>query len=311
LADKTEQLQQNITAEEPQRHVDGHCNNPFPCEFKAYCERQDGDYPVSWLPNAAKAVQILHANAIYDIRGIPAGMLTSETHIRVRRVTINGRAELDDDAAMVLTKLEYPRYYLDFEAINLAIPRWNNTRPNQQYPFQWSCHIQHEDGSVEHKEFLDVSGLDPRRAFAESLIAASGNSGPVIVYNQQFERGIIKGLAALFEDLSGQLQAINQRIFDLLPVMRKYYYHPDMKGSWSIKNVLSCLVPELRYSDLGDVQNGLMAQSAYLDITGGRLSTEQTDSLQTDMLEYCGLDTYAMLAIVDRVCLSSNNKTQR
>ena len=311
VADETEQLKQNITAREPQRHVDGHCNNPFPCEFKAYCERQDGDYPVSWLPNAAKAIRVLHANAIYDIRDIPAGMLTSETHIRVRRVTINGKAELDDDAATVLNKLDYPRYYLDFEAINLAIPRWSNSRPHQQHPFQWSCHIQHQGGRVEHKEYLDVSGLDPRRAFAESLIAASGNSGPIIVYNQQFERGIINNLAALFDDLSEQLRAINQRIFDLLPVMRKYYYHPGMKGSWSIKNVLSCLVPELRYSDLGDVQNGLMAQSAYLDITGDRLSAEQKNLLYKDMLEYCKLDTYAMLAIVDRVCSSSNKNAQR
>jgi hypothetical protein len=307
LSDKTEQLKRNITAQEPQRHVDGHCNNPFPCEFKAYCELQDGDYPVSWLPNAAKAIQVLHANAIYDIRDIPAGMLTSEMHIRVRRVTINGQAELDDDAARILKKLEYPRCYLDFEAINLAIPRWHNTRPNQQYPFQWSCHIQHEDGTIEHREYLDVSGSDPRRAFTESLITVCGNSGPVIVYNQQFEKGIIKSLAALYEDTSEQLLAINQRVFDLLPVMRKYYYHPDMKGSWSIKNVLSCLVPELRYSDLGDVQNGLMAQSAYLDFTGGKLSAEQRDTLHADMLEYCKLDTYAMLAIVDRVCSTSSN----
>ena len=134
------------------------------------------------LPNAAAAIRKLHANGIYDIRAIPAGMLTSETHERIRRVTISGRAELDPGAASILNRLDYPRYYLDFETIKFAIPIWEGTSPNQQHPFQWSCHIEHADGTVDHRDFLDVSGNDPRRRFAESLVAACGNAGPVIVY---------------------------------------------------------------------------------------------------------------------------------
>ena len=84
--------------------------------------------------------------------------------------------------------------------------------------------------------------------------------------------------------------------------MRRHYYHPDMKGSWSIKSVLSCLVPDLRYSELGEVQNGLMAQSAYFEMINGALSEGEKHRLHRDMLEYCKLDTYAMLAIVDAVC---------
>ena len=182
------------------------------------------------------------------------------------------------------------------------MPVWQGTRPSQQHPFQWSCHIQKKEGTTTHKDFLDVSGNDPRRKFAETLITACGTEGPVIVYNQSFEKGIIKNLAGAYEDLSDQLLAINARVFDLLPVMKKYYYHPDMKGSWSIKNVLTCLLPELRYSDLGDVQDGLMAQSAYYEIISGKLSKEEKDSLYADMQDYCKLDTYAMLAIIDKVC---------
>ena len=302
ISDEIERLKQNITKGEPVRHVDGHCKNPYNCEFKSYCEKQDGQYPVSWLPNAAVAIRKLHENGIYDIRDIPVNILTSETHIKVRRVTINGHEELESNAADILRKLDYPRYYLDFETINFAVPIWQGSRPSQQHPFQWSCHIQKKDSTTTHKDFLDVSGKDPRRKFAESLIAACGTEGPVIVYNQSFEKGIIKNLAGVYEDLSDQLLAINARVFDLLPIMKKYYYHPDMKGSWSIKSVLTCLVPELRYSDLGDVQDGLMAQSAYHEIISGKLSKEEKDSLYADMLDYCKLDTYAMLAVIDKVC---------
>ena len=303
ISDEIERLKQNITKGEPVRHVDGHCKNPYNCEFKSYCEKQDGQYPVSWLPNAAVVIRKLHENGIYDIRDIPVNILTSETHIKVRRVTINGHEELESNAADILRKLDYPRYYLDFETINFAVPIWQGSRPSQQHPFQWSCHIQKKDSTTTHKDFLDVSGKDPRRKFAESLIAACGTEGPVIVYNQSFEKGIIKNLAGVYEDLSDQLLAINARVFDLLPIMKKYYYHPDMKGSWSIKSVLTCLVPELRYSDLGDVQDGLMAQSAYHEIISGKLSKEEKDSLYADMLDYCKLDTYAMLAVIDTVCL--------
>ena len=302
ITDAVERLRQELTKEEPVIHVDGHCNNPFKCEFKAYCEKQDGEYPVSWLPNAAAAIRNLYANGIYDIRDVPVELLHSETHLKVRRITIAGHAELEPEAAETLNALDYPRYYLDFETMKFAVPIWDGTKPNQQHPFQWSCHVQQEDGTTAHEEFLDVSGNDPRRQFAETLIDACGTQGPVIVYNQTFEKGIIKTLAELYEDLSNQLLAINERVFDLLPVMKHYYYHPDMKGSWSIKSVLTCLIPDLRYSDLGDVQDGLMAQSAYLNILSGKLSTKERDSLIEDMREYCKLDTYAMLAIIDKVC---------
>ena len=301
ISDAVKQLRKNLTQEEPVQHVDGHCKHPYPCEFKSYCEKQDGEYPVSWLPNAAVVIRKLHNNDIYDIRDIPVDMLSSETHLKVRRVTINGQLELEPDAAAILKELDYPRYYLDFETINFAVPIWQGSKPGQQHPFQWSCHIQQQDATTD-KEFLDVSGQDPRRKFAETLIATCKTAGPVIVYNQSFEKGIIKSLAGQYDDLSDQLLAINTRVFDLLPVMKKYYYHPDMKGSWSIKNVLTCLVPELRYSDLAEVQDGLMAQSAYHKIISGKLCKEEKDSLYADMLEYCKLDSYAMLAIIDKIC---------
>ena len=95
-----EQLRQNLGDEEPVDHVDGHCKRPYPCEFKSYCEQQDGDYPVSWLPNAAVAIRKLHDNNIYDIRDIPVEMLSSETQLKVRRVTISAQAELEPEAGL-------------------------------------------------------------------------------------------------------------------------------------------------------------------------------------------------------------------
>lgn len=246
-------------------------------------------------------VEELLARGIIDVRDIPAGELTSGTHQRIRKVTIEGVPELLPGAAAELNALAWPRYYLDFECIQFAIPIWADTRPYVQLPFQWSCHTEFKDGSIRHEEFLDTTGNDPRRAFAEALLEACHETGPIIVYNQTFEKGIIKRLADSFEDLRGSLLALNDRIVDLHPIVMRNYYHPGMKGSWSIKSVLPCLVPELDYSRLGRVQEGTQAQQAYFDLIGDELDSDSKSALRADLLAYCKLDTLAMVEIAHRL----------
>lgn len=286
-----------VNGPEPEKHITGHCKKPNPCEFRKYCESQESDYPVGLLPRGQKVIATLLANGITDIRDIPFDMLSSDNHVRVRNITIEGRPELLPEARRILDELAYPRYYLDFESIQFAIPIWAGTQPYQQLPFQWSCHIQNKHGDLEHEEFLDVSGNDPRRAFSEALLQTCKEEGPIIVYNQAFEKTVIKKLAEEFPDLERPLLALNERVFDLLPITQKYFYHPDMRGSWSIKKVLPCLVPELKYSDLGDVQDGTQAQQSYLDIIGDKRSADGKAKLTQDLRDYCKLDTLAMVEI--------------
>jgi hypothetical protein len=295
------QFRQMLGEPQPDIHVGSHCNHPHPCEFKPYCESRDARYPVATLPHAHKIIGQLIAQGIYDVRDIPVEMLSSETHLKVRNITRRGEAELDHQVVNILNKLEYPRYFLDFECIQFAIPVWGGTRPYQQIPFQFSCHIQQANGELLQRDFLDVTGADPRRQFAEALLQACGVEGPVIVYNQAFEKRVIRELAEQFTDLSDALRAINARVFDLLPVVKKHYYHPEMKGSWSIKKVLPCLVPELSYEALGEVQDGTQAQQAYLQIYDGRLNAAKQEKLIEDMQAYCALDTLAMVKILQRL----------
>ncbi|MDX1823307.1 MAG: DUF2779 domain-containing protein [Thiohalomonadales bacterium] len=293
-----------IKGPQPERHIGSYCNKPYPCPYKTYCEAHDADYPVAYLPNGWHIAQQLQAQGIFDIRDIPVDSLNSAIHLWIRRVTKEGRAELKPDARQILSQLNHPRYYLDFECIQFAIPIWGGTHPFEQLPFQFSCHVQINTGRLEHKSFLDTSGQDPRRAFAEALISACGESGPIIVYYQAFEKSVISGLIQLFPDLAGRLQAIHDRIFDLLPVLKQNYYHPDMKGSWSIKKVLPCLVPELSYASLGSVQDGTQAQAIYFAVINGSLDETAKEAGLADLLDYCKLDTLAMVRIIEKICNS-------
>lgn len=302
IAKQIEPFKTILTGSQPERHIGPYCNNPYPCPYKRYCETQDVKYPVATLPNGWRIAQQLIAQGIYDIRDIPSDMLNSELHLWVHRVTKAGQAELKPAASRALRQLAYPRYYLDFECIQFAIPIWEDTQPYEQLPFQFSCHIETATDTLKHHAFLDTTGQDPRRAFAEALLATCGEAGPIIVYYQAFEKSVITALIYLFPDLAERLQAIHDRIFDLLPVLKHNYYHPDMKGSWSIKKVLPCLVPELRYDLLGSVQEGTQAQAVYLKLISGEMSQPSLEQARTDLLAYCELDTLAMVRIVEKIC---------
>jgi len=91
--------------------------------------------------------------------------------------------------------------------------------------------------------------------------------------------------------------AIPERFFDLLPLARNHYYHRGMKGSWSIKDVLPTIVPELDYSNLV-VSDGLMAQEAYKEAIHSQTTPERKEEVRNAMLKYCEQDTIAMVKIV-------------
>lgn len=276
-----------------------HCSTPFACDFATYCSppETDVEFPVEILPYGKKMAEQLRAEGYRDLRDVPIDKLSNPKHIRVHRVSSTGIAELDAEATEAVRNLPYPRYYLDFETIAFAVPIWAGTSPYKQIPFQWSCHVEHADGTLTHKEFLDTTGNDPRRGFAESLIRTLGADGPIIVYNAPFEGSRMKELAEAMSDLAPQLLGAVDRLFDLLPLARNHYYHPAMKGSWSIKAVLPTIAPELDYSNL-TVAHGGMAQEAYLDLIGTELSDAEKVDLRRGLLAYCEQDTLAMVAII-------------
>ena len=275
------------------------CTNPFTCDFIGYCSppEEGVEYPVEILPYGKAVAAQLRADGFKDLRDVPADRFSNPKHLKVHAVTCSGEAILEPEATTQIQALSYPRYYLDFETVGFAVPIWAGTRPYMQLPFQWSCHIEQADGSMAHQEFLDLSGNDPRETFAKTLIEAVSMHGPVIVYNAGFEGARIKELATAFPHLASELLAIPERFFDLLPLARNHYYHPDMKGSWSIKDVLPTIAPELDYANL-EVSDGAMAQEAYKEAIHSQTTPERKEAVRSAMLKYCEQDTIAMVKIV-------------
>ena len=287
----------------PEIGVDDHCTSPFECPFLAYCSRDQPEYPVSLLPRGGRVVEELLGEGIEDLRDIPAGRLEKALHERVRRATVEGKPHVDPDLAKLLGAMSFPRYYLDFESANLAVPIWKGTRPYEHLPFQWSCHVERRDGSLDHREFLDASGAAPMRGFAESLLQAVGTEGPIVVYGA-FEKTVLKSLADRCPDLAPALERVIERLFDLLPVLQRHYYHPAMRGSWSIKAVLPTVAPELAYEGLELVQDGIGAQQAFAELVQGAPDPERARALTEALRTYCQRDTLALWTLTQRLSAS-------
>jgi hypothetical protein len=282
--------------DEPDTPVGPQCFAPYPCPFFDHCAPQ-GEYPVLALGGKQEQLIGWLRQGHRDLRDVPEEELGSPAQRTISRQTRLGRPHVGAEAAAFVAALEFPRYYLDFESVAFAVPRWAETRPYEQLPFQWSVHVDAGSGAPEPRAFLDLSGAAPMRACAETLIAALGNAGPVIVYSS-YERRILGELARRFADLAPALDAIVSRLVDLLPVVREHYYDPRMLGSWSIKSVLPTIGAALDYGALGEVRDGLAAQAAYREAIEPKTSTERREQLRRDMLDYCSHDTLALVELV-------------
>ena len=203
-----------------------------------------------------------------------------------------------EGAARTMDEWAWPRYFLDFETIGHTVPVWVGTRPFEQAPFQFSSHVMARDGSLTHRGFLDLTGDDPTRACAQALLETLGRDGSIVTYSS-FERKVIQTMARRCPDLAPQLQQLESSIVDLLPVVRGHYYHDDLQGSYSIKSVLPALVPDLSYTALDGVKDGLMAQAAYLEATSFETCDERRARIRQELTDYCSLDTIAMVSVAE------------
>jgi hypothetical protein len=292
--------QDDLAGPMPTIAVGPQCHDPFECEFVGFCTPDPAKYPVGILPYGGKLARQLHAEGFVDLRDVPVDRLSRDDHLRVWRASTNGEAELLPGAAEKLAALPWPRYFLDFETVGPAVPLWAGTRPYQKIPMQWSCHRQDADGTLMPlPPFLETRGDDPRRAFAERLVEAIGDTGPIMVYNASFERSVILALANAFPDLAPPLQAMADRLFDLLPFAREHYYHPAMMGSWSIKRVLPTIAPDLDYANLDDLQSGDMVEPVYFEMIVSATPPERRKVLEDALLTYCARDTLAMVRLTE------------
>lgn len=257
-------------------------------------ETEDTIYDLPRLP--VKTEALLRDNDIHLIKDIPSGIELSES-VRRKVELIQNKTEYFDKtkAKEMLKTLEYPIHFFDFETYNSAIPMWNNSRPWQQIPFQYSLHILYEGGKLVHHDYLHESLDEPREPLINAMKQHFESAGSVVVYYEPFEKSRLQEMAKDFPQHQEFLNSINDRVWDQMHVFTKCVEDHRLALSTSIKVVLPAFVPTLSYKNLV-VQKGDQAQLDWrrmLDIKWEPTKRKKV----TDLKAYCELDTLAMVKL--------------
>lgn len=283
--------------EPPEIAIGPHCTRPHRCPFHGTCHQTAAEHPIHTLPRMDQRLRRrLAALGIADIREIPDdfdGLSWLQT--RVRDCLIRGGSYVDPKLRAELSAVRYPIHFLDFESCSTPLPIIPGTRPFEQTPFQWSDHVLHEDGRIEHHAYLHATRTDPRRPLATALVESLRGAGAVVVYSG-FEARTIRALAASLPDLAQALHEVEGRIVDLHRHIFAHYYHPDLRGSFSIKDVLPVVVTGWGYGDL-EIRDGSQASLAFAEITDPELPDAERERLRAGLLAYCKRDTEATMRL--------------
>lgn len=293
--------------EEVKKRIGKQCDNPYECPFKEYCWNNLPEYNIFNLQRISeKQITQLQALGIEKIADIPDDFEMNEKQENQVVAVKAGRDFIDKQSIEnALNTLSYPLYFLDYETFASAVPLFDGLKPYQQMPFQYSLHVIRNKGETpEHYEYLHTSKDNPLPGLLASMKENIGTTGSVIVWYKAFEMGRNEEMAELCPEYAEFLESVNRRVFDLMEIFsNQYYISPKFKGSASIKKVLPVVVPELSYNDLEDVQEGQTASLYWFK----HIYSESADKkrIARNLLEYCKLDTLAMVEVFNKVLMKS------
>ncbi|HEV2396603.1 MAG TPA: DUF2779 domain-containing protein [Candidatus Sulfotelmatobacter sp.] len=279
------------------------CKAPYRCEFYDICNREwppddIRSLPITkWKIDGLRQCGFCHTNHLPDPFALRALYHLTEKECMMAITAKEQRMRISSGLAAELATLRFPVCYLDFETLWPALPWFPGMRPYDHIVYQWSALLQqHAYAPPIRWEFLWEKHDDPRVPFVKSLLEVVAAARTIVVYNASFESSRIQELAKCFPQYESALLDARDKLWDLLPVIRRNLYHPAFCGSYSLKRVLPALLPGDGYEHL-EIADGSHAGLAWLR----RLSTHdssETARLRNALLEYCAQDTAALARIV-------------
>ncbi|MEK6938574.1 MAG: DUF2779 domain-containing protein [Nanoarchaeota archaeon] len=296
IKERIDEMLKIIDAEKmPCVKISNSCHNPYECLVEE-CWEHMPEHNVFHLYRIGKKAFDLVENGILALEDVPSDTkLTEIQQIQLKCAKGKCPHVNKTEIKKFLSSLEEPLHFLDFETFATAIPLFDGTRPYQAIPFQFSLHVDDK-----HHSFLALNKDDPRKDFLNALKKAIGPKGSIIVYNQSFEQGRLRELASIFPKEKAWIESVIARMVDLLiPFRNFHYYHPQQKGSASIKEVLPALTGK-SYSEM-EIGDGGTASLSFLTMVQEDLPEKEKLKIKKDLEDYCGLDTEGMVWIIEKL----------
>lgn len=152
---------------------------------------------------------------------------------------------------------KYPLHFIDFETSRSALPFFYGQHSYQQVLFQFSHHMLHQDGQLEHKTecLITEPGVNPSLLVLEKLMMALEHDDGTVFHWFPHEKTVLREILEeatnnqtpklneiiIFLDSLGIHKDSNGRLVDLGRFFDQYIFVPGSSGSSSMKKLLPAL----------------------------------------------------------------------
>jgi len=304
VAEELDKQKEMLKGDMPEIDIGEHCSKPYVCNFKGHCWKHIPEDSIFSLRDKGKGINKfdLYRQGIIHLKDVSKGILPNHQRIQLEGTLEKKDVINIDGVKKFIDSIWYPLYFLDFETTFMnPIPMFDGTRPYQTVPFQYSLHyLEREGAELRHCEYLAPAGVDPRKELIEKLMNELPDDACVVVYNKSFEKGTLSSLKRWFPEHKERIANIINNLRDLMILFdKKVVYYWQLNGSYSLKNVLPALVPEMSYEGM-EVNDGEMAANAYFQMQESK-DSDEIEHIRKALLEYCKMDTLAMARIVEKL----------
>jgi predicted RecB family nuclease len=301
VPEEIERQREMLAGPLPDVPIGAHCFEPRDCPFIGRCWPHGADHIGNLAGVGPKKTVAYLEQGITSIKDLPPNEKLNFTQKRQLKAMAENRLIVEPTLAAELAPFgQGVRLgFLDFETIIRAIPVWPGMAPWQQAAAQFSYHERQADGTYTHSAFLAEGPDDARPKLAAAMVRATAKADRVVTYTA-FEKTRIRELQRAVPDLAAELAALEAKLIDLHPVVKNCVYHPDFLGSFSLKDILTPLVPELTYNDLVIVDGRVASvEIARLLFVADKIPKHERDRVRQELLDYCQRDTWAMVKLVE------------
>lgn len=270
------------------------CTRPNKCPYYEECyHEQDLPDCSSAFLSSSSSREWIEEKGITRLQDISSDLFEG-TPMQYAQIKAdqNGGLFMDDQAIRHwIEQIEYPICYLDFEWETFAIPPYIKMQAFDVLCFQYSMHIEDEDGQLDHKTFFATG--DCRKDFIEHLLQDVPERGSIMVFNMDgAEKLRLRQLANQFPEYRAELEKVTERMIDLqAPFENGCFYDLRQRGKSSLKTLLPLFSAKASYEQL-DIHNGMEAVFAYREALH-QSDPQEVEKIGQQISEYCSMDTYA------------------
>ena len=291
------QQAKNILAKDtlPKVDIGEKCFTPYQCDFYGTCWKHEPTNNIFEFSGISKKqAQIWFEQGFKTVYYIPEEELKGNTKLMVQ--SYKNHTEIIDKPALqqFFKKIKYPISFFDAEMFAPAVPIYKGTTPFEAMPFLFSWHGMATDNAIpQHTFYYQEENKYAGKALLDFLIGEAEKVNTILVFDTAQELKALSAVVKHFPEYKKTIDLLKNKFVDFSDVFTKlWYYHPQTKGSMSLKKIYESVFSKSIFDDLA-IKSGLLASYKY-DEYLKETDLFKKDELKNNLIEYCKTDTQAM-----------------